>query len=100
MLESAVEGGSGASGLGSGKGDRLGLVLLKADLERAADSLPLYWQSTEFVFIRQHRAPALYARRHATPEMPVEQRIAEHPVPSVALEGAIWRMAAFLGWKG
>jgi hypothetical protein len=98
MLESAVEGGTGASGMGSGRGKRLSLVLIKADLERAADSLPLYWQSTEFIFRRQHRAESLYKARRTTMAIPEHLRDAEHPVPSVALDNAIWAMSRFLGW--
>jgi hypothetical protein len=115
MLESAREGATGCTGMGSGRGDRLALILLKADLERAADSLPTHWQSTELIFRRQHRYSALVARRTqhmalgATESMnPSESthsatlgRIREHesPIPSKALEDAIWRMAVFLGWQ-
>src|SRR5207302_1685462 len=81
MLISATEGGTGASGKGSGRGGRFSLVCLKADLERAADQLPLYWQSTEYVFIRQRRANSLYERRRTTPVVPEAERQYEPPIP-------------------
>jgi hypothetical protein len=99
MLISATEGGTGASGKGSGRGGRFGLVCLKADLERAADQLPLYWQSTEYVFARQRRSNCLQERRRTTPAVPEAQRQFEPPVPSDALEQACYRMALSLGWR-
>lgn len=55
MLESAIEGGTGCAGMGSGHGDRFGLAHIKADLERSADNLPIYWQATRIIFVKQHR---------------------------------------------
>ena len=98
-LVSATEGGTGASGHGAGRGGRFGLVCLKADLERAADQLPLYWQATEFIFARQRRAKWLYERRRTTPAVPDDQRQYEPPIPSDALEQACYRMALFLGYR-
>lgn len=100
MLESAVEGGTGASGFGSGRGDRFGLANLKADLEHAADQLPAHWQSTALIYDKQHRPRrALAQRRQMASTTPDDQREYEHPVPSVALENALWRMARCLGWS-
>jgi hypothetical protein len=98
MLESATEGGTGASGHGSGRGDRMGLVSLKIDLERAADMLPAYWQSTELIYRKQHRSQALTQRRQSHPSLPIGEREPEHPIPSQALQDALWRMARALGW--
>lgn len=98
MLESAVEGGVSSGASGAGRGERFGLAHLKADLEHAADQLPLHWQSTAFVFSRQHRFSALTQRRQRTPPVVGDWRESEHPVPSQALDDAIWRMARSLGW--
>lgn len=98
MLESAVEGGTGGSGNGAGRGNRLSLALMKADLERAADSLPIYWQSTGLIFSKQHRY-ALYQARRQSFSVPLDQREHESPIPSKALDDAIWRMSVSLGWQ-
>lgn len=98
MLESAVEGGTGCTGMGSGHGDRFGLAHIKADLERSADSLPIYWQATRIIFAKQHREAA-YSRRRQACSPDVSQREYESPIPSQAIETAIWRMSCFLGWQ-
>jgi len=90
MLESAVEGGTGASGHGSGSGDRIALVGLKIDLERAADSLPAHWLATRLILRKQHR-------RRRDSAMPSQTD--ESQDPAQALDEAIWRMATFLGWQ-
>lgn len=99
MLTSAVEGGVSSAASGSGHGERFGLAHLKADLELAADHLPLHWQSTALIFSKQHRASTLTQRRQTTSPIPDDLREPEHPVPSQALEDAIWRMARTLGWS-
>lgn len=99
MLESAVQGGSGSSGTGSGRGERFGLAHLKADLETAADQLPLHWQATAWVFSRQHRYSVLVARRRAQSVTLEAIEPDEHPVPSVALDNVYFQMARSLGWQ-
>src|SRR5438477_6528853 len=96
MLESAVEGGTGSAGLGSGRGERFGLTNLKADMETAADRLPLHWQATRLVFSRQHRYSVWLARWQAAgkPTDNTDQEPADLPA---AFELAIWRMARTLG---
>jgi hypothetical protein len=98
MLESACEGGTGATGLGSGRGNRQGLSHLKADLEHAADQLPAHWQSTALIYSKQHRSQALKQRRQTAPPLKDSQLVPEHPVPSQALENSLIRMARSLGW--
>lgn len=90
-------GGQGYSG-GGGKG-RLTFAIVRADLERAADQLPLYWQSTEYIFHVQSRSACLRQRRLTAGPVADDQREQEHPVPSAALEQAIYRMARTLGWQ-
>jgi hypothetical protein len=98
MLESAVEGGTGASGMGSGRGERMGLANLKADLERAADALPLYWQVTRTIFSRQHRYSVWHDRwtEAGSPETGPEY---EQELTAVAFDDAIYRMSWSLGWR-
>lgn len=98
MLESAVEGGTGASGMGSGRGERLGLAHLKADLEHAADQLPLYWQATRVIFSKQHRYSVWLNRWHMAdnPTTGPDQEPLELPA---AVDLAIWKMAKTLGWS-
>lgn len=98
MLESAVEGGTGCSGMGSGRGNRLSLALLKADLERAADQLPLYWQATRLIFSKQHRYSVWLARWNmaSNPTTGPDQEPLEL---SAAVELAIYRMARSLGYE-
>ncbi len=98
MLESAVEGGTGASGMGSGRGNRLSLALMKADLERAADQLPVYWRATRLIFSKQHRYSVWLARwkMAGNPESGEDQEPLELPA---AVELALWRMSLSLGWQ-
>jgi hypothetical protein len=98
MLISATEGGTCSNGLGAGRGKRQNLSDLKADLELAADKLPIHWQSTEYVFYRQRRAQLLRDRRQATRALPPDQLEHESPIPSKALDDACWKMARALGW--
>jgi hypothetical protein len=98
MLESATQGGTGAFGLGAGGGDRMGLAIVKADLERGADALPLHWQTTALVYSRQHRASVYSRRRRVEPPVPDGQREEECPIPSEAYELVLERMARYLGW--
>lgn len=86
-LQVAAEGGTGSlGGSGGGNGNRLGLADLLADLEAAADQLPLEWKATLQIFLWQQRGGAWRLRRlhlnhdHSTDE-------------------AILRMARSLGWK-
>jgi hypothetical protein len=98
MLESAVEGGTGCSGMGSGRGNRLSLALLKADLERAADQLPIYWHATRVIFSKQHRYSTWLTRWHMAgdPTTGPDQEPLELPA---AVDLAIWRMSVTLGWQ-
>ena len=85
-LQSAAEGGTGSlSGGGSGRGDRLALASLLADLERAADELPPHWTGTLEVFRLQARwrRPVALAR----------------PVEEISVHTAIAHMARRLGWS-
>ena len=84
-LQAAAEGGTGATGNGAGRGDRLALACMLADLERAADELPLHWTSTLQIFRLQSRA-RVWSQRRLTLE-------------DVGVETAIARMARTLGWK-
>jgi hypothetical protein len=99
MLASAAEGGTQASGAGAGRGERQGLSHLKADMERAADSLPLHWQTTALVFRKQHRTDTLTARRRNHPHDAHAIHEEEHPAPTQALDNTLWRMALFLGYQ-
>lgn len=98
MLESAVEGGTGATGHGAGRGDRFGLAHLKADLESAADTLPVYWQATRLIFSKQHRYSVWLARWHMAGDSTTgpDQEALELPR---AVEDAVYRMAQALGWQ-
>ena len=85
-LQEAAEGGTGSlGGRGGGRQDRLALACLIADLERAADDLPLYWSGTLQVFRLQARARVWSQRRLQLEE--------------IGLQAAIHRMARALGWK-
>lgn len=95
MLESAVEGGTGATGMGAGRGERFGLAHLKADMERAADDLPIFWTVTRVIFSRQHRYSVWLARW----SMAGKPTLDDPPSLPAALELACWRMAESLGWQ-
>lgn len=85
-LVASAEGGTGSlNGNGAGRGGRLSLVVLVADLEYAADRLPKEWSATRAVFRMQARVcpPALDGR----------VSLAER-----SLDAAIRRMAVILGW--
>jgi hypothetical protein len=86
-LRAAAEGGTGGlNGNGAGGGrDRLALACLLADLEGAADKLPLEWTGTLHVYRAQGRSQVWVERRQA--------------LESVAEETAILRMARSLGWQ-
>lgn len=91
QLASAAEGGSGGSGVGAGRGGRFAMVCIKADLEAAADSLPLNWSTTARIFKIQRRWKQYLARcEQAGP------RGGEIEQPLVV---CYWRMAEFLGWS-
>lgn len=82
-LQNAAEGGTGSlGGGGAGRGDRLALACLIADLERAADDLPWHWTGTYEVLRLQARP------RQRRPNM-----------QTVPLQTAIVRMARGLGWS-
>ena len=88
QLASSAEGGTGSlAGHGAGRGDRLTLACLIADLEAAADKLPLDWRATAEVYKLQHRGRIWVQRR-----LQLDDR---HSVDS-----AIAAMARSLGWKG
>jgi hypothetical protein len=80
-----------------GSGGRTTFAIIIADLEHAADCLPIYWQSTEFIFRRQRRRQ-VYATRRQLFQVPEEQRQYESPIPSQALDASVYRMALALGW--
>ena len=86
QLREQAEGGTGSlMGYGGGSHKRLSVVTLLADLEQAADQLPLQWSSTLLVFRAQGRA-----RIWATRRLNLEER---------SLDSAIVRMARSLGWS-
>lgn len=86
-LQSAAEGGTGSlSGGGGGRGDRLALACLLADLERAADELPLHWTGTLEVL----RLQARWKRPRPVPAQPLEE---------ISVHTAITHMARRLGWS-
>lgn len=91
MLQSACEGGTGATGLGSGKGKRQNLSDLKADLELAADSLPLNWSATARIFKIQQRWRQYVERCEQAGERGGEL---EQPI-----DVCFYRMAEWLGWS-
>lgn len=85
-LQEAAEGGTGSlAGGGGGRGDRLALACLLADLERAADDLPLYWKGTLEIFKLQARA-RVWSQRRLNLE-------------DISLHTAVLRMARSLGWR-
>ena len=85
-LQSAAEGGTGTlNGHGGGSGKRHNLVLVLADLEAAADKLPLDWTSTLEIFRMQNRLAVWRRRRLQMTSMSVDQ--------------AVYRMAQALGWR-
>lgn len=85
-LQAAAEGGTGSlNGGGGGKVHRLDVACLLADLERAADQLPLQWNSTQDIFRSQGRIKVWAHRRLGTED--------------VSLDAAILRMARSLGWS-
>lgn len=90
MLVSACEGGTGSTSHGAGRGDRATLSCIRADLEHAADQLPLHWATTAKIFKIQQRWKIYIARcaqaGHRGGEI-------EQPV-GVCCE----RMARTLGW--
>lgn len=88
-LLAGAEGGTGSNGRGAGRGDRLALVALVADLEQAADALPLEWSATRVVFWYQQRAQEWSSRR------PTPGRFMLEDVP---VERALEAMARYLGW--
>ena len=90
-LVSASEGGAGGAGIGAGRGGRFSLVCLKADLEAAADHLPLNWSSTARIFKRQRRW-RVYLERCAQ----AGPRGGEIEQP---IDVCYYRMAEYLGWS-
>ena len=86
-LQEAAEGGTGSlAGQGGGNGNRLGLADLLADLEAAADQLPLDWKPTLQVFLAQGRGSTWRMRRLRMND--------DH-----SLDEVIYRMARGLGWE-
>lgn len=92
QLVSAAEGGSGhIPGYTSGGKDRLGIACLVADLERAADKLPIEWASTREVFRLQLRRRE-YNERIEGDNNRIDQTHRD------LFEACQW-MARALGWK-
>lgn len=91
-LTSAAQGGTGASGQGSGRGDRLALVCMQADLERATDLAFVdrwHWRSVQRIYELQRRP------------LPCRTGQAQEPAMSAcAWWLAMSRIAAQLGWRG
>lgn len=86
-LQVAAEGGTGSlGGGGGGNGNRLGLADLLADLEAAADQLPLEWKATLSIFLKQGRGQQWRLRRLHLNHQP-------------SVDEAVVRMARWLGWK-
>jgi hypothetical protein len=84
-LQVAAEGGTGSlNGGGGGQRKRLDVACLLADLERAADQLPLQWSATLEVFRSQGRQRVWAQRRLG--------------LEDTSLEVAIQAMARSLGW--
>lgn len=98
MLESACEGATGSLSKGAGSGERSGLSHVKADLERAADGLPIYFQATRFVYVKQHREDVYKRRRQTERSLHPDERESESPKATEAYEQILERMARYLGW--
>jgi len=81
-----------------GSSGRVTFACLIADLTQAADTLPIYWQATEFIFKRQLRQATLSHARQTTPPVPIHERLFESSIPSEALDDACVRMAEHLGY--
>ncbi len=73
------------------------LPVIKADLETAADRLPLLWRSTAWVFRKQERWRVYLDRRAAFAGGPRPQE-REPADPVIARAACFERMAAALGW--
>ena len=94
-LAAAAEGGTGTlNGGGAGRGGRMALVCMVADLERAADKLPINWTTTHAVYVLQGRLKAWHKRVEdagGLGAIAMQHRAVEH---------AAEHMARVLGWKG
>jgi|SRR5215471_20327841 len=92
--EAGAEGGTGPSLDGKGgKGrSRLDIAAYLADLERAADQLPLEWLATLKVYRAQGRRQA-WADRRKVSRLPVKLN------DYYTVDDCLWRMARFLGWS-
>jgi hypothetical protein len=87
-LQAIAEGATGSlASTGGGHADRTEVADVIADLERAADGLPLDWRGTLEVFRLQERAREWGRRRLVLDD-------------SIDLERAIEFMAHSLGWRG
>jgi hypothetical protein len=93
QLEVAVEGATGPNYQGSrgGRHGRETLVAIKADLERAADSLPLHWQQTARIFRLQRRWQVYLARR-------AQAGLPAGTSDGLGFDGCCTLMARALGW--
>lgn len=87
-LKSIAEGATGSiAGSGRGNaGDRKALAVLLADVESAADALPLDWDCTLQIYRLQSRG-RVWAKRRLNLD------------PNHSLDEAILRMARHLGWR-
>lgn len=75
------------------------VAVLLADLEHAADALPIHWRATATIFHAQQRAD-VWAARLATHRMLGFQRPQDHGIePSDSGHRALGMMARTLGWR-
>lgn len=86
---------------GGGLGDAAGRTRrLLADLEQAADTLPVPWQATERVYRQQHRYSIPYRVRLWRYRQNVEVRdVDRQPEPEGSYRLCLRRMAEALGWS-
>jgi hypothetical protein len=75
------------------------VAVLLADLEHAADALPIHWRATAAIFHAQQR-PAVWAARLATHRMLGMPRPQDRGIePSDSGHRALGMMARTLGWR-
>jgi hypothetical protein len=77
------------------RGDRLSIICIKADLERAADSLPLHWRTTSRIF-RLQRRWGEYLEKCRNKE---RGGLFEQMSDTDAFDEAVELMARSLGWR-
>jgi hypothetical protein len=75
------------------------ITVLLADLEHAADALPIHWEATRRIFEQQQRRD-VWAARLATHRMLGMPRPQDHGIePSDSEHRALGMMARTLGWR-